>query len=270
MIEPRYKSDKVTLYCADCLDVLPQLEGVDCVVTSPPYNTLPTAHNPSGIHAERKSGVNQWIMRASNGYADSLPEDEYQAWLVSVGELCLSTSRGLVWINHKIRYRDGVAVHPVRILPWPIYSEVIWDRHGSMALNCKRYAPSTEHLLAFGRPYTWNDELNRLMSVWRIGFDRHDNTHPCAFPIEIAERPIVSSTDAGDVVCDPMSGSGTTGVAALRQGRRFIGIEIDERYYAIAEKRIRAEEAQGKFGFVEEPLDTDAEAVPESDVATAS
>lgn len=248
-MQPTWQTDdgRVKLWLADCLDVLPTLEAgsVDAVVSSPPYNTLPTANKPSGLHGERKSGVNQWIERAAAGYFDAMPEEEYQAWMVRVFSECVRDCRGLVWVNHKIRYRDGEAIHPARMFPWPIYSEVIWDRGGSMALNCKRYAPSTEHLLAFGRPYVWNDELNRLMSVWRLGFDRDENEHPCAFPVELARRPIVSSTNSNDIVLDPFMGSGSTGIAAVREGRCFWGIEKEntkERpYFEIAKRRIIAE-----------------------------
>lgn len=244
-MQPTWQSDcgTVSLYWADCLDVLPHLgEGaVEAVMTSPPYNTLPKSHKPSGLHAERKSGVNKWIASAVDSYSDSMPEERYQEWLVGVLEECRRVCSGLVWVNHKIRYRGGEAVHPARMFPWPIYSEVIWDRAGSMALNCKRYAPSTEHLLGFGRPVVWNDEQNKLLSVWRLGFDRDKNPHPCAYPLTLAERPIVSSTSEGHTVLDPFTGSGTTGVACAKNGRRFIGIEKEKKYFDIAVERISAE-----------------------------
>jgi len=239
--KPYYDFKGITIYHGDCREVLPEIGGFDCVVTSPPYNTLPKAHNPSGVHAERKSGVNKWIKKAVGSYFDCRPEEEYQEWLIGVFQVCYENCRGLMWINHKIRYRDGKAVHPVRIFPWPIYSEVIWDRMGSLALNCKRYAPSTEHLLAFGDPYVWHDDLNKLMSVWRIGFDHDPNRHPCSFPIAIASRPIISSTNHGDLVLDPFMGSGTTLRAAKDLGRKAIGIEIEEKYCEIAAKRLEQE-----------------------------
>jgi site-specific DNA-methyltransferase (adenine-specific) len=234
-------ADGCAIVCGDSSQIVPNVGAVHITVTSPPYNTLPKSHRPSGLHAQRKSGVNKWIDRAVSGYSDSRPEGEYQSWMLDILQICVKASRGLVWVNHKIRYRNGVAIHPARMFPWDIYCEVIWDRRGSMALNCKRYAPSTEHLLAFGRPHIWNDEHNKLLSVWRLGFDRDDNDHPCAFPIEIAYRPIASSTNYGDVVLDPFMGSGTTLVAAKQLGRRAIGIEIEEKYCEIAANRLANE-----------------------------
>lgn len=232
--------DGITLIHGDCREVLPQFNSGDfeATVTSPPYNTLPTSNKPSGLHGQRKSGVNKWISRAVDGYFDSMAEDKYQEWLCGILSQCIDVTAGLVWVNHKIRYRDGVAIHPARMFPWPIYSEVIWDRNVSMALNCRRYAPSTEHLLAFGKPEIWNDALNGLMSVWRLPFDREENDHPCAFPLEIARRPIISSTRPRRCVLDPFAGSGTTLVAAQSLGRKWIGIEISPEYCEIAKRRL--------------------------------
>lgn len=242
-MQPYYEDAKsgIVIYHGDCREILPILNNVDCVVTSPPYNTLPQSHRPSGLHAERKSGVNQWIARAAGGYKDTMPEDQYQEWVIGILGECFDICRGLMWVNHKIRYRDGHAIHPARMFPWPIYCEVIWDRMVSMALNCRRYAPSTEHLIAFGTPHVWNDGLNGLMSVWRLGFDMDKNDHPCAFPLEIALRPIISSTEESDTVLDPFMGSGTTLRAAKDLGRKAIGIEIEERYCEIAAKRLAQE-----------------------------
>jgi DNA modification methylase len=79
------------------------------------------------------------------------------------------------------------------------------------------------------------------MSVWRIAAVRDegaDTEHPCPFPVELARRPIASSSAIDGVIMDPFAGSGSTGVAAMAEGRRFIGIEIDEGYATIARRRI--------------------------------
>lgn len=245
-MKPTWQTDdgEIQLYLGDCLDVLPTLgKGiVDCVVTSPPYNTLAPSAKPSGLHAERTTGVNAW-MEKQGGYFDQRSEDDYQEWQRDVFAECLRVSP-LVWINHKTRYRDGVGIHPLHIYKGaPIYAEVVWDRGVSMALNCKRFAPSHEYFIAFGRPRTWQDANNAMMSVWRIapGVGKGaDNDHPCPYPIELVE-PIVESSDGGNGTCDPFMGSGTTGVACARLGRRFIGIEKEPKYFEIAKRRILAE-----------------------------
>lgn len=63
--------------------------------------------------------------------------------------------------------------------------------------------------------------------------------HPAAFPLQLPERCIKLFTYEGDVVLDPFMGSGTTGVACINNNRKFIGIELDEKYYDISCKRIK-------------------------------
>jgi site-specific DNA-methyltransferase (adenine-specific) len=242
-MKPYYNHKGICIIHGDCREVLPTLGPVDCVMTSPPYNTLPVANKPSGLHAERKSGVNLWMQKSSSGYFDWRDEDHYQRWLVDIIGWCLKVCKGLVWINHKVRYRNGVAIHPVRIFPWDIYSEVIWDRRGSMALNCKRYAPSHEVLLAFGTPTYWNDSLNTEMSEWQIP-PQLEPEHPCPYPLELPMRVITSSCPECGIVLDPFMGSGTTLRAAKDLGRRAIGIEIEEKYCEIAAKRLSQEVLQ--------------------------
>jgi DNA modification methylase len=232
----------IKLYRGDCLKILRKLDAgsVDAVVTSPPYNQLGSRIPPDGSGKHKGNG---WIKKVGAiGYADDMPEPAYQQWLRDIVSECLRVSRGLVWINHKVRYRNGQAVHPARFLPFPIYSEVIWCRGGSMALNCRRFAPSHEMILGFGKPHWWHNESNRLCSAWKIAQVVNRTDHPCPFPEEIPRRLIEACCPPGGTVLDPFMGSGTTGVACQRLGRSFIGIEIDPAYHAIARRRIKAEQ----------------------------
>lgn len=68
--------------------------------------------------------------------------------------------------------------------------------------------------------------------------------HPTQKPLELMERLVRDFTDPGDTIVDPFAGSGTTGVAALRLGRKFIGWERDPKYHAIAVKRLSAAREQ--------------------------
>ena len=236
-----------TLYLGDCLEILPTLEKVDAVITSPPYNTLNPSAKPSGLHAERKSGINVWMEKQS-GYFDQMEETNYQRWQARCLKAFLSAAP-LVWINHKTRFRDGVAIHPLSFYKEPLYAEVVWDRGGSMALNCKRFAPSHEYWFAFGKPDQWDDKNNKMLSVWRVppGIQKDaDNDHPCPYPLRIVE-PIISSCVFDRGALDPFMGSGTTGVACMNLGRKFIGIEIERKYFDIACERIENAQRQGRL-----------------------
>lgn len=244
------KTEHCTLYLGDCLDVLPTLatDEADITVSSPPYNMIPKT-KASGIYAEHNYKLN-------NGYeshADDMPQDSYEEWIREVFGECLRACKGLVWINHKTKFINKVARHPIRYLPWDIHGEIIWDRGVSLTLNANRYAPSHEFIIGFGSPHYWDRCNDMMLTVWRIAPEKSVDGHPCPFPVEIPRRCVESSCPPGGVAIDPFMGSGTTGVACVNTGRKFIGVEKEEKYFDIALKRIREAERMAKCDLFKEP-----------------
>lgn len=230
---PYYEQDGIQIFRGDCRDVLPSLSPVDITVSSPPYNTISVTAKSGMMKDGDRKFHNAYI-----SHADDMPEDQYRAWMVDVFDRCRALSKGLVWINHKTRYRDTVGIHPLSLFPWPFYSEVVWDRGGSITLNARKFAPSHEYWYAFGTPHWWDDSLNANMSVWRINPERNQPGHPCPYPVNLVTPCIAASCPPLGVVLDPFMGSGTTLVAAKRLGRKAIGIELEEKYCEIAAKRL--------------------------------
>lgn len=228
---------QIELLHTDCMEYMAGLpdKAFDIVVTSPPYNTLHQTGGKGRIVSDAS------MRKQSCGYSshgDDMPESEYQEWMNAMLHECLRVSKGLVWINHKVRYRNGAGVHPLRFFHAPFYSEVIWDRCISMALNARKYAPSHEVIYGFGKPHFWDRCHDMLMSVWRIPPTAQGLDHPCPFPITLAERLILSSCPPDGIVFDPFAGSGTTGIAAINAGRSFVGCDIDEKYIRAARHRL--------------------------------
>jgi len=240
-VKPYYQDGSVTIYHGDCREfiALGAIPRVDAVITSPPYNTLNPKAKPSGLHADRKSGQNEW-MNKQGGYEDSMEEGAYQLWQKD----CLRVFRGIsscVWINHKTRYRRGFGVHPITIYGGKdLFCEVVWNRGGSMALNCGRFSPSHEYWLCYGKPAHWDHSVNSMMSVWNIPPSRDETPHPCPFPVKLVQ-PIIKGCVRDRGVLDPFMGSGITLRAAKDLGRKAIGIEIEEKYCEIAAKRMAQE-----------------------------
>jgi len=87
-------------------------------------------------------------------------------------------------------------------------------------------------------PHFWDRRNDTMLTVWRLPPETSIDDHPCPYPVEIPKRCIESSCPPSGVVLDPFMGSGTTGVACVRTGRKFIGIEIDKGYFDIACKRV--------------------------------
>lgn len=118
-------------------------------------------------------------------------------------------------------------------------------------MNARKFAPSHEFFYGFGVPHYWDDSFNILMSVWRVTPQTFVG-HPCPFPIELVSPIIKASVPPNGSVLDPFMGSGTTGVACAKLGRKFIGIEIEPKYFDIACKRIEDAYRQGDL-FIEPP-----------------
>ena len=90
------------------------------------------------------------------------------------------------------------------------------------------------------RPFFLTD-VDQWSDVWRFAAPK-DRQHPCQKPLPMMLQIVRASSRPGDTILDPFCGSATTGVAALRLGRKFIGIEKDPTYFALACERLRAEE----------------------------
>jgi len=91
-----------------------------------------------------------------------------------------------------------------------------------------------------------------VSDVWtdihRIKHNKYRDEHPCQLPIHLLERIILMSTDENDIILDPFVGTGTTVIAAKRLGRRFIGIDIDEKYVNITKDKLSRESSNSKIG----------------------
>ncbi len=235
---------RATLYLGDCREVLPTLGKVDAVVTSPPYNLVKEGSGGS------TTTFNSHEDRYAEWYCDELPEDQYQEQQKEIIRLCMSICNGSVFYNHKVRYawaRRGAVYHPLDWLrEFPLWCEIIWDRCGALGNNTPRFAIQDERIYQLGRPVVF--DRAGLSTIWRFPPDSSTETgHVCAFPIELPRRCIATSTYPHSIVLDPYLGSGTTGVAAVQTGRKFIGCEIDPTYFDIACKRIEDAQRQGQL-----------------------
>ena len=241
-----YEDEHATIYHGDCVEVMRSglipLMSVDTTVTSPPYNQLGERmpSKPSGLHSD-----NAWMAKVTErGYGDDMDEGEYLAWQQEEARLVyrLTKHGGSFFYNHKIRYRDRVPLHPLDIVrsfdSWILRQEIVWDRRRSVVLNARMFAPSDERIYwLYSGDFRWNQEA-LAMSVWPIVPEMDQPGHPCPYPVQIAQRCILATTDPGDTILDPFMGSGTTLFAAKGLGRKAIGVEREERYCEVAAERL--------------------------------
>lgn len=246
-----------TLYRADCMAVLPILPVVDLVITSPPYNLgaspwarlghwKPGNKAGSGGRAKWKDGASGDGVEYG-AHEDALPWDEYVAWqrgLLSAlwGKL---SAGGAIFYNHKPRVIGTKLWTPLELIPPEIELRqvITWARPGGINYNLTGFVPTYEWIMLLAKPdfRLRSRGVSGLGDVWSMRPEK--NEHPAPFPIDLPAKAI-EATDA-KVILDPFMGSGTTGVAALRAGLQFIGIDKDQRWFDLACRNIGASTSQG-------------------------
>lgn len=242
---------RYTIHRGDCLTVMKTLESnsVDMIFTSPPYNLGNYDGTKPNYHLNSKSEKAAWAANTTigHGYAshsDDMPWGEYVEWQKSFLRECwrLIPDHGAIYYNHKPRIVKKRLTTPLELIPDEVILRqiVIWSRGSGMNFNRAFYVPSHEWVMIFAKPDFKLDKAGGGENdVWTVGMER-GNAHPAPFPVELPTKAI-RSCSAAKVILDPFCGSGSTGVAALREGRKFIGIELADSYADMAEARLAAE-----------------------------
>ncbi|EKY30848.1 DNA (cytosine-5-)-methyltransferase [Brevundimonas diminuta 470-4] len=180
-----------------------------------------------------------------DGHDDAMPYADYVEWQKAFLRECwrLIPENGAIFYQHKNRIQNGVLRTPHDLNPdLPLRQIIIWDRGSGMNFNRSFATPSHEVIYVFAKPKFRFRQGHGLKDVFKILPDR-GNPHPAPFPVALP-RLLISATDA-ETVMDPFCGSGSTGVAALLENRRFIGIEKSSQYCQMA--RARLDEVQAQF-----------------------
>ena len=236
MIEPWLN----TIHHGDCIRLMQAMpvESVDVVVTSPPYNI----RNSTGNGLKNGNGgkwPNAKLIEGYDIHDDALPHEEYVAQQRSILDEMMRVLKptGAIFYNHKWRIQKGILQDRADIVDgFPVRQIIIWQRAGGINFNPGYFLPTYEVIYLIAKPeFALAPKANAVGDVWKIPQESR-NPHPAPFPIELAQRCIESTT--GQVVLDPMIGSGTTAIAAELAGRSWIGIDWSRTYCDLANKRI--------------------------------
>lgn len=211
----------------------------DLVVTSPPYNLKNSTGN--GMKDGRGG---KWskaaLLNGYHNYPDDLPYEEYVLWQREcLGEMMrLLSDNGAIFYNHKWRVQSGLLQDRHEIVDgFPVRQIIIWRRKGGINFNPGYFLPTFEVIYLISKPgFTLAPKANAVGDVWEFN-QATKNSHPAPFPLQLVDR-VVASTTAKRVL-DPFMGSGTTALAAIKNGREYMGIEISPEYCKMAEERIR-------------------------------
>lgn len=212
-----------TLYLGDCREILPTLGPVDAVVTDPPY----------GINHSSSHGASWEHTRIAGDSDTSLRDDVLDGFenVVAFG----------TWKTPPIRHCKGC---------------LVFDKGPAFGMGDLTFPWKGSFELIYVRGSIWRGKRDEgvlrghVQVPWETQFkglgDREARSHPHQKPISLC-CVLIRKTPADALILDPFMGSGTTGVACAQLGRRFIGIEIEPKYFDIACRRIEQAQRQGKL-----------------------
>jgi site-specific DNA-methyltransferase (adenine-specific) len=213
-------------------------ESVDVVVTSPPYNLKNSTGN--GMKDGRGGKwSNASLISGYSDHHDNMPHDDYVQWQrAALTEMYrLLKPSGAIFYNHKWRVQGGLLQDRSDIVDgFPVRQIIIWRRKGGINFNKGYFLPTYEVIYLITKPdFVLAPKANAFGDVWEFNQEMK-NPHPAPFPLDFASRCVESTL--GNVVLDPFMGSGTTAMAAVKDGRDFIGIDVSKEYNTNARKRL--------------------------------
>lgn len=234
---------KYILYNIDCLEMIKNIRpsSIDLVLTDPPYNLgLFMKNRATNLKAMRKNffGAAGW---------DNLNSEE---WEKVMNSLFLELSRVVKKRGAVIMFMAIIKVETIIKIAekYGFYYKTtgIWHKKNPMPRNMNlHFINSNECWLYFtykSHTGTFNNNGKALhdffeTSVTPVG-EKKEGKHPTQKPVELLNHFVSLLTNEGEIVFDPFCGSGSSGVAALQQKRKFIGSELNKEYYEISEKRL--------------------------------
>ncbi len=246
--KPRVSVGKAELLLGDCVAVLNEMpaKSVDMIFADPPYNLSNDGYT---VHAGKRVSVNKGEWDRSKGVEEDF--NFHFEWIKACRRVL--KDNGTIWISgtyHSI-YACGYALN---LQGFRVLNDIAWYKpNAAPNLGRRMFTASHETIIWASKEksskHTFNydamregsfpsdilkNEGKQMRSVWSIitpkAWEKRHGKHPTQKPEMLLDRIVLSSTKKNDTILDPFCGSGTTGVAAIRHGRKFIGIDMNAEY----------------------------------------
>lgn len=228
-----YEKGNITLFLGDCVDILNKAtpESIDMIFADPPYML---SNGGITCHAGKVVSVNKGKWDKRKGIDEDF--EFHQNWINACKRVL--KPNGTIWISgtyHSI-YACGFALQKAG---FKILNDICWFKpNASPNMSCRYFTVSHETLLWAkldnGTKHTFNYEImkygdwsddfikkpeKQMRSVWAIGtpkpYEKEFGKHPTQKPLELLRRIILASTNSGDLILDPFTGSSTTGIIKM-------------------------------------------------------
>lgn len=258
--------DTVTLLLGDCAEKLKEIPdaSIDLIVTSPPYDNLREYKGYSFdfdliakelLRVLKTGGILVWVVGdAMVNRSETGSSFKHALGFMNTGFLLHDTmiyAKTTCPFPSKVRYKQAFEFMFVFAKDIPKTINLLKDRPNitagrnlSKRLGTRRQKNGELLHIPEHRRNKVINETGVRYNIWyyKTGIGMHEtktaHAHPATYPLQLAKDHILSWSNEGDIVLDPFLGSGTTGVAAVELGRKFIGIEIAPEYFDLSKQRI--------------------------------
>ncbi len=253
--KPHFSEGNFVLYHSDCLKILEQLpdNSIHMIFADPPYNL---SNDGFTVHAGRRVSVNKGEWDVSRGLKKDF--EFHFNWIKACKRVL--KPNGTIWISgtyHSI-HECGFAL---QVAGFHILNDITWYKPNASPNLSGRYFTASHETLIWARKdkkakHLFNYKLmkmgdwpsdflkkpgKQMRSVWAINtpqvWEKKFKKHPTQKPFELLRRVVLASTKKGDIVLDPFTGSSTTGLAAIKFGCKFVGVDTKKKYLDLSKKR---------------------------------
>ncbi|CAM2868482.1 DNA-methyltransferase [Helicobacter felis] len=248
MLEPVFVSldQKFKLYHADCKEVLPHLQGqVDLIFADPPYFL---SNGGLSIQSGQIVSVDKGAWDKSQGLEHMHAFN--MEWLGLAKDALKPTGSLFISATYHNLFSLGLALQS---LGFKLINLITWHKsnpppnfscrtlvHASEQILWARKSPKHAHIFNYEHMKALN-ENKQMRDVWTLPaiapWEKKLGKHPTQKPLSLLTRLIVMASQQESLICDPFSGSGSTGIAANLLGRSFVGIEREQEFIELATKR---------------------------------
>jgi site-specific DNA-methyltransferase (adenine-specific) len=251
-------SSRYELINADVFEALKTIrsETIDFIFVDPPYFL---SNGGLSVKSGKAVSVNKGKWDESSGFQGDV--DFHRRWITECLRVLKPTGTIAISGTYHSIYQCGYILQEIGCR---IVNDIVWFKpNGAPSLAGRNFTASHEtiiwasksskvkHTFNYATSKSWDYPQDKLLnpgkqmrSVWSIPTtpkrEKEFGTHPTQKPLELLNRLVSMCTSEGELVLDPFCGSGTTGVAAIIQGRKFVGIDLDKAHIELARRRIEA------------------------------
>ena len=232
----------VNLRCGDCLELMKDIpdKSIDLVVTDCPYKIVQGGCT-TGAYGNKKGQLDNFENLKSGKLFDN-NDIEFKDWLPDLYRILKDSSHCYIMINARNLKELQLEAEKVG---FKFQNILVWKKNN--ATPNRYYLNNCEFILMMRKGKAKNINNMGTKNIFEIPNIIGKKKHPTEKPVELMKILIENSSDEEDIVIDPFMGVGATGVACKELNRNFIGIEIDEKYFEIAKKRIEEENIEGQL-----------------------